>query len=121
MSNEPYVDPLTGMEIVARRHARDRARYSVTHDEQYHESGDFIEAAQFYLTPPDQRALLSRTQTPAGWPWSFRDWHPEHDDRIAELAKAASLIISEIDRLQRSAERKRMARGEWHRPTLEVE
>lgn len=105
-----HIEPLSGLEIVARRHARDRARYPVKHDLQYHELGDFIEAAQCYLTPPGQRALMSATQVPITWPWSVNDWHPEHDDRIAELAKAASLIVSEIDRLQAEARRERLAR-----------
>jgi hypothetical protein len=119
--SEDYVTPLSGMEIVARRHARDRARYSVTHDEQFHEVGDFIEAAECYLMPPGRRKLMEKTGVPVIWPWSRKDWHPEDGDRIAELAKAASLIVSEIDRLQRVGERDRLARGEWHRPTLEVE
>lgn len=108
--DNPYIEPLSGMEIVARRHARDRKRYSIAHDMRNHELGDFVEAAQCYLTQPSQRALMARTQVPLAWPWSAEDWHPEHGDRIAELAKAASLIISEIDRLQTEARRERLAR-----------
>ena len=48
-------------------------------------------------------AAVGRCEAPPGWPWSSRWWKPK--DRRRDLVRAAALIIAEIERLDRAAER----------------
>ena len=55
-------------------------------------------------------AAVGRCEAPPGWPWSLRWWKPK--GRRRDLVRAAALIIAEIERLDRAAERGASAQAE---------
>ncbi len=61
-------------------------------------NGELAMAAVSYLIRG--RSLL-RQAIPMYWPWSIVKWNPTPNDHRIELAKAASLAIAEINRLNR--------------------
>lgn len=73
------------------------------HDDE-HDQGEMALAAASYIQsafylPPDYTAQPS----PDNWPWSRSWWKPK--SRRRDLVRAAALIIAEIERLDRAAER----------------
>lgn len=48
-----------------------------------------------------RKDAAKRTFSPGNWPWSLDWWKPK--DRRSDLVRAASLIIAEIERLDRAA------------------
>lgn len=93
-----------GLELIAtelERHAAEEG-WTPEHDDK-HIGEELASAATCYVTPLKWRPFPVRQsgQAPLIWPWSPRWWKPTPNDRIRELVKAGSLIVAEIERLQR--------------------
>jgi len=99
-------------------------RWTVKHDDA-HVAGELAAAAACYATNasvasrfvasgsiPANRidAAVGRCEAPPGWPWSSRWWKPK--GRRRDLVRAAALIIAEIERLDRAAERETREQAE---------
>lgn len=77
------------------------------HDDE-HIDGELAAAASCYALPHRLRPAPVRISgcAPLQWPWKSIWWKPGKD-RIRELVKAGSLIVAEIERLQRAAAKAR--------------
>lgn len=102
--------------------------WSLRHDDR-HETDELARAALCYATPHRDRDEVPVRQgqlgegwescsvgeaeffIPEAWPFSPTDWKPSGGvsaaDRLRELAMAGALIAAEMDRLERSMERRR--------------
>lgn len=67
------------------------------HDDQ-HIGGDLSAAAKCYA-----EAMGPLHPRPKFWPWARKWWKPK--DRCSNLVRAAALLLAEIERLDRAAER----------------
>lgn len=67
------------------------------HDDE-HTNGEMARAAVAYATPDGLRNFRL-DGTPHLWPWAREWWKPK--DRRRDLVRAASLIVAEIERLDR--------------------
>ena len=78
--------------------------WTETHDDR-HVAGDLPRAAACYALcaagyPSDDSAIRLRF-----WPWLDKWWKPKN--RRRDLVRAGALIVAEIERLDRAAERSR--------------
>lgn len=71
--------------------------YSSSHDDE-HASGQIAKAAAIYADPSPRMYSDPRIIAPIGWP---SDWEWKPKDQRRNLIRAASLIIAEIERLDR--------------------
>lgn len=88
--------------IKERKYQVIRKGFDWLHDDQY-ENDELIRGALAYLTPADERDIDKETGAPKDFPWKPKWWKSSPDDRIKDLIKAASLIISDIDRRVRKS------------------
>lgn len=95
-------------ELVAERarHRQDEG-WTVEHDDE-HANGELADAASCYAAGEQVSALRNGTSFTRIWPWDQRLWKP--GARRRRLIKAGALIIAEIERLDREAERASAAR-----------
>ncbi len=73
------------------------------HDDQWR-NGELPRAARAYLLAahvPDGVRVMFRARPPSHWPWP-RDWW-KLTERRRDLVKAAALVVTEIDRIDRAA------------------
>jgi hypothetical protein len=98
----------TGIELIAEERARHYLPiaqggegWTPEHDDM-HAKGEMAQAAIHYaelavmqISFPNLRPPLA----PIFWPWDEKWWKPK--DQISNLKRAAALLASEIDRLQR--------------------
>lgn len=93
----------TGIELIAQERQRqiEVEGYDHSHDDD-HSSGELAMAAMCYAMDPIWRPV---DVAPMGWPWigyeGLDGFKPTPNDRIRELVKAGSLLVAEIERLQR--------------------
>jgi hypothetical protein len=79
--------------------------WSEKHDDE-HGSGELADAAASYATAAANARLgaeYMKGNPPGAWPWSLQWWKPGTARRM--LIKAAALIIAEVERLDRAAEK----------------
>lgn len=69
-------------------------------DDDLHRNGELAEASAAYA----QEAAAPCGGLPMGWPWAMHWWKPTTPRR--NLVKAGALILAEIERLDRAAQRK---------------
>ena len=74
--------------------------WSPEHDDQ-HAVGELAAAAACYCHP--EPCMDDTRGVPFSWPWVRRWWKPT--DRRRDLVKAGALILAEIERLDRMAEK----------------
>jgi hypothetical protein len=78
--------------------------WSPDHDDG-HDGGELGKAAGCYalyaIRPPND--LRFRGHPPPGWPWHPQWWKPK--DPVRDLERAGALIVAELERLQRLADR----------------
>ena len=82
--------------------------WTAEHDDK-HTMGELAQAASCYALPGELRLYIP--DAPENWPWAAELWKPANcefdtdenyiEERVKELKKAGSLIIAEIERLQR--------------------
>jgi hypothetical protein len=89
-------------DVLAERERQiDEEGWTPEHDDQ-HTDGSIARAAGCYALHasglPEQHARHF-------WPWEWKWWKPSPQDARRMLVKAAALIIAEIDRLDRAAEK----------------
>jgi hypothetical protein len=96
-------------EILAERRRQIEAEgYSAAHDDGYND-GALARAAAAYalLAGTSGWPLVIRpatnTSAPSWWPWRAKFWKPK--DARRDLTRAAALLVAEIERLDRAAER----------------
>ena len=81
--------------------------WTLEHDDQ-HTDGELASAAACYAMPPHKRALAGSSPTflivAEIWPWEERFWKP-CTLRQRDLIRAGALIVAELERLERQAER----------------
>ena len=99
--------PTTAIELIADERARqiNVEGFSNTSDD-YQTNGQLAVAAACYATPRLTRhsAIADYTSIfETLWPFKMDWWKPTPEDRIRELTKAGALIVAEIERLQRAA------------------
>lgn len=98
----------SGVAMIANERARQIAKEQFTpeHDDQHNE-GQLLSAAVCYVDMADTQidGYGPLEGVPFDWPWDRTWWKPSPDP-IRNLTKAAALIASEIDRLQRAANKK---------------
>ena len=87
--------------LAERRRQIEKEGWTPEHDDQ-HVNGGLAAAAACYAMQAanDTRGIATRI-VPAPWPWARRWWKPK--DQRRNLVKAAALILSEIERLDRAA------------------
>lgn len=89
----------SGIDLIVRERVRQIAikGFSNAHDDQFI-NDELAQVAACYTLPEKNRQATSGL-----WPgnWNTSKWKPSPDHRIAELVRAGSLIVAEIDRLQR--------------------
>lgn len=93
----------TAIELIAdeRKRQIEVEGYTPEHDDE-HVNGELAKAAAVYSMPERKRyGWVS-----AFWPWDLRFWKPTPENRIRELVKSASLVVAEIERLQRIKKQK---------------
>ncbi|MBX3580092.1 MAG: hypothetical protein KF723_23055 [Rhizobiaceae bacterium] len=83
--------------------------WSSDHDDK-HDSGEIASAAAAYALPDPSFRLKRNGEgqvvaVPRVWPWSAEWWKPK--SRRQNLVRAGALILAELDRLDRAAERER--------------
>ena len=88
--------------------------YTREHDDQ-HRDGELAAAAACYAKPH-----RSETSVSGSWPFAATDWKPKPNDRVRELVVAASLIVAEVERLERLAHRVELDRRAASRTTYIV-
>lgn len=84
-----------------RRRQIEAEGWSLEHDD-LHKRGEMADAAACYAKVA---AMISYPgpvplDEPSNWPWDAEWWKPSSDP-IRNLAKAAALLVAEIERLQR--------------------
>lgn len=80
-------------------------RWSASHDDE-HSNRELAKAAASYAYEAgrtDHQRKLDEGTLPLSWPWANKWWKPT--TRRRDLVKAAALILAEIERLDRQAER----------------
>jgi hypothetical protein len=83
-----------------RERQEEKEGYTADHDDDCdHEDGELAHAAACYAMPPEVRRL----RWPATWLQEY-DKRKKHS-RLRQLEIAAALIVAEIERLERAAER----------------
>lgn len=115
---------MSGLELIAEECERVRTveGHDTFHDDR-HTKGELAQAAAAYALTPFLREEIpvregglgegwescsvssAEAYVPLHWPWSPFDWKPSHD-RKRELVKAGQLIVAELDRLERLAQRR---------------
>ncbi len=77
--------------------------WTLEHDDQ-HSPGELALAACCYVLadPGDGQSSLAPV-VPVAWPWSMAYWKPK--DKRRNLVRAAALLVAEIERMDRAAER----------------
>lgn len=112
----------TGAELITeeRRRQIDAEGWTTQHDDEWHGSGELVQAAVGYLDVyPDnsdgtekRHRFVVETRYEGGFdfddPWP-KEWDLEHDKRdkhppLRRLVIAGALIAAEIDRLQRESD-----------------
>ncbi|RJE87986.1 hypothetical protein [Paracoccus onubensis] len=93
--------------LAERRRQIEAEGWSFEHDD-LHDRRELLKAARSYAdfacyTPRLRHAVLKIGTPPAGWPWDERWWKPTTPRR--DLVKAAALIMAEIERMDRAAEK----------------
>lgn len=90
----------TVLEDIRRERERQQRQEGWTqeHDDT-HQGGELAVAASCYAHPRQYRD--PRVNTPFDWPWESDWWKPT--DRRRDLIKAATLLVAEIERLDRKA------------------
>lgn len=80
--------------------------FSDAHDDE-HDNGALVNAAISYAAPlafePKMAPGDALVKVPSPWPWHANWWRPRGMRR--NLVKAAALLIAEIERIDRSADR----------------
>lgn len=102
------LSPLTdaAVDVLAERRRQVSVEgWTVEHDDT-HADGEMARAAAAYALNAG-RLSDNATKHVDWWPWSLEFWKPR--DRRRDLVKAASLILAEIERLDRMTERGRLA------------
>jgi hypothetical protein len=104
--------PIVGMNIseaalavlMERQRQIDEESFSAEQDDNY-ENFELGKAAAAYLGHAiiKDATRKQKTYAPGVWPWASAWWKPS--DRCRDLVKAAALIIAEIERLDRAAEK----------------
>lgn len=85
-----------------KRHLEEEG-WSPAHDDRY-QHGELVRAAYSYLLmASDYFELDPSSSPPPHWPWNPEWWKPCSPERALE--KAGSLILAELDRLARQAQR----------------
>lgn len=89
-----------GLELVGNERARqiEDEDFDADHDDYENVYEELASAAACYAMPQEYRKGMP-------WPWDKKWWKPTPNDRIRELVKAGALIVAEIDRLKRKAEK----------------
>ena len=85
----------------------DEEGFTPDHDDE-HDDRHLIDAALCYVQRHCDARMFHRPphmDAPARWPWELESWKPKSARR--DLVRAASLIIAEIERLDRAALRAR--------------
>lgn len=78
------------------------SEYSLRHDDE-HIGGELTKAAMSYCQSAsvginDTSSL--RSHPPSYWPWHVSDWNPQ--TQRSDLIRAATLILAEIERVDRA-------------------
>jgi hypothetical protein len=74
--------------------------WTAEHDDMHYGEGELSDAAVAYATDP---YCCTKEIAPPSWPWTADWWKPSTARR--DLVKAAALLIAEIDRLDRAAQK----------------
>lgn len=103
--------------LAERKRQVDAEGWATTHDDQ-HDTGELALAAACYAAHSASWAAITKTKLASGiavrtrtaqefvagmWPWSRNWWKPADNRR--NLVKAGALILAEIERLDRAAEK----------------
>ena len=105
---------LDTIDRITREVFRERTRqmshegYDTAHDDE-HVDGELAKAAACYIHWGAGGRVRHGTK-PADWPWDAASWKPKNPR--ADLIRAAALIVAEIERLDRQAERQDASAGE---------
>lgn len=86
-------------DIAAERKRQIEVEGWTPHHDDRHASGEMAEAAACYAITAGTGSLFP----PLQWPWSNDWWKPK--DRRRDLVRAGALIVAEIERLDRAAEK----------------
>lgn len=101
---ERLADPLPSAEAdVLRERAKQRRKWGDNHDDQ-HVSGDLAAVASYLAYPPDPPVYVGEAEANIPCPEWAVDLAAKHAHR-EQLVVAGALIVAEIERLDRFAER----------------
>lgn len=103
------IDPSIGLVIEERTRQINEEGFTLASGDK-NTDGSMARAAACYALPTEVRRQYASFSGISGWyprywPWNPKWWKPSPDNRIRELAKAGALIIAEIARLLREADR----------------
>jgi len=87
----------SGLDLVLQELEDQRETGMDSEDDKY-VNGELAYAAAAYIL---RGRCINPKAMPMYWPWSIVKWNPTPHDHRIELAKAASLAIAEINRLNR--------------------
>jgi hypothetical protein len=76
--------------------------WTLAHDDG-HVLSDLAQAAAAYAQHAGCQRIAHDRCAPECWPWDYEWWRPKGDRR--DLMRAAALIVAEIERLDRAAEK----------------
>lgn len=101
MASQPVVEMKSHADVLAeRRRQVDAEGWTPKHDDE-HDTGTLATAAGCYA----MHTLAYRAgDPPPAWPWDTTWWKPS-PDRRRNLIKAGALILAEIERIDRAAEK----------------
>lgn len=86
--------------LVERQRQIHEEGWTPEHDDKNYSDGELSDAAVAYAIQP---YCCSKSIPPSPWPWTSDWWKPSTPRR--DLVKAAALLIAEIDRLDRAAQK----------------
>lgn len=102
LADEIATDEIVHEILEERRRQIAEEGFDQAHDDR-HAPGELARAAACYAIASNSSLFTSTPPLSWLWPWSFDWWKPKDNRR--NLVRAAALIVAEIERIDRAAER----------------